>query len=115
MDRRLNKLHNPLIKLLQENEGEKPKVSANERVYFQPPSNHVMHYPCFVYQLERGMSERADGKPYTIYDQYQVTYISRNPDNEELRSSMLYGFDHCSFETRIPIDGLYQDNFRVYI
>ena len=74
-----------------------------------------MVYPCFRYALEAGLADRADNKVYSYSDSYQVTYISRNPDNEELRASVMNEFDHCSYSNRITIDGLHQDNFRVYI
>ena len=114
MDRRLTKLHYPLVSILQSFTGDSP-TPASDRVYFQSPSSHLMTYPCFRYSLETGTFDHADDTVYTYSDSYQVTYISRSPDNEELRDAVLSSFRHCSYSNRIATEGLYQDNFRVYI
>jgi len=56
--------------------------SITENVYFQPPSNLRMVYPCIVYQLETVRSEYADNRPLWHTKRYQVTVIDRNPDTE---------------------------------
>ena len=114
MDRRLIKLHYPLVSILQSFTGDSPTLASN-RVYFQSPSSHLMQYPCFRYSLETGTFDHADDTVYTYSDSYQVTYISRYPDNEELRDIVLRSFRYCSYSNRITNDGLYQDNFRIYI
>lgn len=56
---------------------------GSENVYFQPPEGFKLEYPCVVYQLDRGQSEFADNKVYSHRRNYQVTFITRNPDNDE--------------------------------
>ena len=49
-------------------------------VYFQPPSNVQMTYPCIVYALDTEKTEFADNSPYRRTKRYKVTYIDRDPD-----------------------------------
>lgn len=49
-------------------------------VYFQPPNDLQMQYPCIVYQRYIATTEFADNIPYKFNERYQVTVIDRDPD-----------------------------------
>ncbi len=51
-------------------------------VYFQPPDNVQMQYPCIVYQRYIATTEFADNAPYKNNERYQVTVIDSNPDSD---------------------------------
>jgi len=51
-------------------------------VYFQPPENNEIQYPCIVYHREFTETEFADDRPYHHNLRYQVTVIDRNPDSD---------------------------------
>lgn len=53
---------------------------GSENVYFQPPANMTMQYPCIVYQRDLADTKFADNNPYHVMKRYQVTVISRDPD-----------------------------------
>lgn len=53
------------------------------KVYFQPPSNVTMEYPCIVYELAPGRSEYANNMPYMYVQQYEVKLIGRSPQPEK--------------------------------
>jgi hypothetical protein len=55
-------------------------VLGSDNVYFQPPSNLTMQYPCIVYSLDNAKTEFAGNHPYSRTKRYQVTVIDRNPD-----------------------------------
>lgn len=55
-------------------------VLETRNVYFQPPSNVQLQYPCIVYAQDSAKTEFAGNKPYSYTKRYQVTVISRNPD-----------------------------------
>ena len=57
-------------------------VLGSDNVYFQPPSNLQMSYPCIVYQRDNEKAGFADNKPYSYARRYAVTYIDRNPDSD---------------------------------
>lgn len=56
-------------------------VLGSGNVYFQPPSNLQMKYPCIVYALDKAKTEFADNNPYSRAKRYQLTVIDRNPDS----------------------------------
>lgn len=55
-------------------------VLGSQNVYFQPPSNVSMQYPCIVYAHDSTKTEFAGNHPYSRTKRYQVTVIDRNPD-----------------------------------
>lgn len=54
--------------------------SAN--VYFQPPANLTMQYPCIVYGRNNADVDFAGNFPYRDCLRYQITVIDRNPDSD---------------------------------
>lgn len=64
---------------LQEQLEEIGEVSGH--VYFQPPVNLVMSYPCIVYSLEGEYVNRADDLAYRRKRNYTITVIDKNPDS----------------------------------
>lgn len=50
-------------------------------VYFQPPPNVNLQYPCIVYQRDYAVTEFADNAPYRHTQRYMVTVIDRDPDS----------------------------------
>jgi hypothetical protein len=53
-----------------------------EHVYYQPPTNVTMQYPCIVYFRDGSELQHADNFSYRRTRQYQVTVIDRNPDSD---------------------------------
>lgn len=76
MKTRRLKLHNLLIELF---EDDYDPVAKN--VYYRPPENVKMKYPCIRYKREDIISEHADNISYRKTNRYQVTVIDKNPDN----------------------------------
>jgi hypothetical protein len=58
------------------------QITGPLAVYFQPPANIQIQYPCIVYQRDYASTEFADNRPYLYEQRYQVTVIDRNPDSE---------------------------------
>lgn len=85
-------------------------LTAN--VYFQPPANVQMLYPCIVYEKDVADTIFADNKPYRHVKRYQVTVIDRNPDSEipDKVASLPLTTKQRTFVT----DGLNHDVFYTY-
>lgn len=83
-----------------------------DNVYFQPPTNIKMAYPCIVYNRDFAHTEFADGEPYRNTLRYAVTVIDRDPDSEipEKVSAM----PMCVFNRHYTADGLNHDVYNVY-
>lgn len=81
-------------------------------VYFQPPSTQAMKYPCIIYSRNGVVKNNANGNPYRIIKQYQVTVIDRNPDSE-IPDKVLQ-LPNCSFVTHFTKDNLNHDVYNIY-
>lgn len=57
-------------------------TGITQHVYFQPPTNIQMQYPCIVYERFGTSADHADNAPYRLTKRYQVTVIDRNPDSD---------------------------------
>lgn len=53
-----------------------------DNVYFQPPTNVELKYPCIVYKRDFAETEFADNAPYSRETRYMVTVIDRDPDSD---------------------------------
>jgi len=51
-------------------------------VYFQPPTNVQLKYPCIVYHRDFATTLFADNDPYKQTLRYMVTVIDRDPDSD---------------------------------
>jgi hypothetical protein len=75
-----------------------------EKVYFQPPNNVKMQYPCIVYVRDGSFVAFADNEKFARDKQYQITVIDRDPDSalpdkvEELA--------YCQFNRFFTVDNL---------
>lgn len=55
-------------------------LGSRGKVYFQPPENLKLQYPCIVYSFDTERTDYADNAKYRHHILYQVTYIDRDPD-----------------------------------
>lgn len=87
-------------------------VAITPMVYFQPPPNVQMTYPCIVYQRDAANTKFADDLPYAYTQRYQVTLIDRNPDNAILAA--IAGLPLCSYDRGYSANSLNHDVFVLY-
>lgn len=87
-------------------------VGPNGKVYFQPPPNVQMVYPCIVYSRDAAFTRFAGNKLYRYVKRYQVTVIDRNPDSEIPDKVMALPL--ASFERYFAADNLNHDVFTIY-
>ena len=82
-------------------------------VYFQPPSNVRMNYPCIVYNKSTNQKTFANNQIYTRRQEYTITAMDRDPDSlmgEQLEDT----FDYCYITNRFTMDGLHQTTLNLY-
>lgn len=82
------------------------------KVYFQPPSNLQMEYPCIVYQRDDVDTKFAGNAPYSRTKRYQVTHISRNPDSDV--PDKIAALPMCTFNRFFVADNLNHDVFSLH-
>jgi len=83
-----------------------------DHVYFQPPANKQIIYPCIVYKLENFDVTFADNDAYRDMDEYSITYITRDPDDENIRK--IPKLRYCSMTGTSTSDNLRNYYYRLY-
>lgn len=81
-------------------------------VYFQPPRNIQMSYPCIVYKLETPKVFHANNRPYVKKNRYSITYIDKNPESSV--PGILEDLPLCSHDQNYVSDNLYHNVFTLY-
>lgn len=89
-------------------------VLGHGNIYFQPPSNVRLTYPCVVYELADIDSRYADNIAYRNMTQYTLTYISKDPDDEAIRT-LLSEFTYISFTRFFVADNLNHYIYKITI
>lgn len=84
-----------------------------DNVYFDPPENIRMSYPCIVYERSRGDHQYSNDKTYVFTNGYSLTVISANPD-DSLRYQLIDVFPKMRFDRHYVADGLHHDVFTLY-
>ena len=81
-------------------------------VYFQPPENTRILYPCIIYTRDFADTKFADGIPYNHTKRYMVIVIDRNPDSDI--PDKVAKLPMTLFNRFYIADGLNHDVFNVY-
>lgn len=87
-------------------------IIGTRNVYFQPPANVQMNYPCIVYKRDNAITRFAGNTPYRYTKRYQVTVIDQDPDSEiPDKIAML---PMCVFNRHFAANNLNHDVFSLY-
>lgn len=88
------------------------ELLGSGNVYFQPPSNVQMQYPCIVYNRDSTSTDFANNHPYRNKKRYQVTVIDRDPDSDV--PDKVEALPLCSFNRSFTADNLNHDVFNLF-
>jgi len=83
---------------------------GSDNVYFQPPTNTIMQYPCIVFKRDRESVQHADNRRYRHTKGYQVTIITKDVDSDI--PEKVAELPLCSFDRFFTAENLNHD---VYI
>lgn len=85
---------------------------GSNHVYFQPPEDLKIQYPCIVYRRDRANSTHADNELYRFVQRYTVTVIDANPDSDlHLKVAKL---PMCSYNRFYTADKLNHDVYNLF-
>ncbi len=84
----------------------------SRNVYFQPPPNIQMSYPCIVYQRDNIRTDYADNIPIRLTTRYVITVIDRNPDSNI--PAKIAALPLCSFDRFYTADNLNHDVYNIF-
>lgn len=100
MNNRL-RLHNELLKFV-------------ENVYYQPPENLKLKYPCIIYNRDTDYRMSANNKKYDNgIKQYNLMVVDLDPDSDLFDRIESY-FMMIQLNQRYVMDNLYHGSFKLY-
>lgn len=87
------------------------RLSDFGQIYFDPPTNTRMSYPCIKYEFQDRPSANADNRRYITHSSYTVFFITRNPDDIGKFCEAIENIDekkvYVSFDRSYVADGLH--------
>lgn len=85
---------------------------GNNPVYFQPPENVKLQYPCIIYSRSSGDTKFANNDPYVVTRRYNIQLIDRNPDSPYIKDILQLRM--CKYDRHYVADNLNHDTFNLY-
>lgn len=89
------------------------ELLGSKNVYFQPPQSRHLEYPCIIYRRGNADTRFGNNMPYTFTRQYDVTYITRNPDDPFIET-LAHAFQMIQHDRFYTADNLNHDVFTLY-
>lgn len=97
------------------------EADGYQHVYFQPPANITLHYPCVVYKRDGNKPIWADNRNYQNSWSYQMIIIDKDPisscvDEEGTKTIIdaISELPKCSYVRHYVVDNLNHDVFKIY-
>lgn len=87
-------------------------ILGSKNVYFQPPENLGLKYPCIVYERSGSKNEHADNIKYIKHRRYTITYIDQNPVSPIVDE--LEDLPYCTSEKSFISDNRNHFPFTIY-
>lgn len=88
------------------------ELLGSKNVYYQSPGDNGMNYPAIKYSKSDIKSTFADNKKYLNTKRYELTVISRTPDNPVI--DKLLELPYCSFDRHYKANNLNHDVLVLY-
>ena len=86
--------------------------NVTTNVYFQPPTNVQLKYPCIIYKRDFADTKFADNEPYGYKRRYMITVIDQNPDSEI--PEKIAALPMSLFNRFYTVDNLNHDVYSMY-
>ena len=88
------------------------ELLGSRNVYFQPPQNVKLRFPCIIYDFAKFQTTKADNKDYLRSKRYDVLLIHNDPDNGIVEK--LEDLDYCDLDRSYKSDNLYHYAFTLF-
>lgn len=85
---------------------------GTNNVYFQPPANVQMVYPCIIYKRDTARTLFAGNTPYRYTKRYLITVIDQDPDSEI--PDKIAALPMCIFDRHYAANHLNHDVFSLF-
>lgn len=88
------------------------ELLGSRNVYFQPPANVSLKYPCIIYARDAADTKFSDNSPYSFTKRYQVTIIDQDPDSQIPNN--IAKLPMTNFSRFFVVDDLNHDIYNLY-
>lgn len=85
----------------------------SDNVYFQPPSDIRMIYPCIVYNKSKPKVDRANNHIYNKSQEYKLIVMDFDPDGD-IADRIIEYFTHSAIDSIFVVDRLHQTTITLY-
>lgn len=85
---------------------------GSRNVYYQPPENLIMNYPCIRYSKIKPDVKKANNKLYLKTNCYEIIVISKKPDEAVIEK--IENLQLCSYDRHYISDNLHHDVLTLY-
>lgn len=85
---------------------------GSDNVYFQPPENLRLKYPCIIYSLSGFYERHANNRTYHRRREYSMLYITRDPDDAMIEA--LADLEYCALGKPYTADDLHHYPYTIY-
>lgn len=90
------------------------EILKSKNVYFQPPSDVHLCYPCIVFYRDGAYNPSANDRGYLFQPSYKVTYINNYEPDPGIIRVILDTFMHSKYTGHSVIGNLHHDYFTIY-
>lgn len=87
-------------------------ILGSRYVYFQPPENLKIKYPCIIYKKSTPTIKFANNSSYINKKRYSVTIIDADPDSTI--PDKVAALPYCTFDRHFTSDNLNHDVYNLY-
>lgn len=88
-------------------------LPSDWHLYYEPPGEQGLVYPCLVYTKTSGDTRFANNGPYVYNRQYELTCIYEDPD-DETPANILKHFQNCRANRSFVTNNLHHDTMVLY-
>ena len=94
-------------------QGEFETVLGSRNVYFQPPEDMKLQYPCIIYFKSTFPIRYANNSFYGMRQGYTVTVVDKDPDSE-IPYDILKHFEYCKIDSFYKSENLNHTKLTLY-
>ena len=88
------------------------EILGSNFVYFQPPENLKLHFPCIIYELSGKDVLHANDAKYRKVRRYTVTVVDKDPDS--IIPLKIEELPLCTFDRVYVADNIYHSVYTLY-
>ena len=89
-------------------------IPGIKKVYFQPPSNVTIQYPCIIYSFDDMRNVTAANKDYLERDKYTVALLTKDPFPNEMLS-LIKNIPYSSFDRQYSSDNIHHFVYTIHL